>query len=59
MKTLMKLTGGLALVAGLTVFTAPLDVAYAQERAEEVEEVVVTGTYIKRQNQADVASPRP
>ena len=48
MKTLMKLTGGLALVAGLTVFTAPLDVAYAQERAEEVEEVVVTGSRIRR-----------
>lgn len=27
------------------------------DREESVEEVVVTGTYIKRQNQADVASP--
>lgn len=48
MKTLMKLTGGLAIAAGLTIFTTPFDVVYAQDEAEAVEEVVVTGSRIRR-----------
>lgn len=48
MQTLMKLTGGLALVTGLTLFTTSFDVVYAQEGADELEEVVVTGSRIRR-----------
>ncbi len=48
MRTKMKLTGGLALVTGLTLFTTSFDVVYAQEEASELEEVVVTGSRIRR-----------
>ena len=48
MKTLIKLTGGLAIAAGLALLTAPLEVTYAQEAAEQIEEVVVTGSRIRR-----------
>ena len=36
---------------------APFSTSYAADEDEAIEEVVVTGTYIKRQNQADLASP--
>jgi iron complex outermembrane receptor protein len=48
MKNLIKLTGGLAIAAGLTLLTTPFDVTYAQEGAEDLEEVVVTGSRIRR-----------
>ena len=48
MKNLIKLTGGLAIAASLTLITIPFDVVYAQEEAEELEEVIVTGSRIRR-----------
>ncbi len=48
MKTLFKLAGGLAIATGLTIVTAPLDIASAQEEADNIEEVVVTGSRIRR-----------
>ena len=48
MKIFLKLTGGLAIAFGLTVFTTPFDVVYAQDEADDLEEVIVTGSRIRR-----------
>lgn len=47
MKTFMSLAAGFAASIGLALLTAPLDVAHGQE-AEALEEVVVTGSRIRR-----------
>lgn len=48
MKTMLAVAGALGAAVGVTLATAPLDVANAQDRAEEVEEIVVTGSRIRR-----------
>ena len=47
MKKTLSLTGGLALALGLTFFTSPAQVAHGQQ-SDEIEEVVVTGSRIRR-----------
>ncbi|GIS69963.1 MAG: hypothetical protein CM1200mP9_07840 [Gammaproteobacteria bacterium] len=52
----MRFITGFGLIACVSLLFP--DFAFAQEsESEEIEEIVVTGSYIKGQNQADLASP--
>lgn len=48
MKTFLSIAGSLGLAFCITVAMAPLGVAYGQDGADELEEVVVTGSRIRR-----------
>ncbi|MBT8079885.1 MAG: TonB-dependent receptor [Gammaproteobacteria bacterium] len=48
MKTILSLAAAAGVAFCATLALAPLDPAYAQDRAEEVEEIVVTGSRIRR-----------
>ena len=48
MKTLLSLAGVMGAAIGVTLATAPLEVAYAQNAEAGLEEIVVTGSRIRR-----------
>ena len=51
----MKIIIGYCLIACLSLLFP--DFAFAEESEEVIEEIIVTGSFIKRKNQADLASP--
>ncbi len=48
MKTFLSLAGTICIAFGLSLATAPLDVSYAQDGDAALEEIVVTGSRIRR-----------